>query len=70
MYFDSLRQLLLMDGHGGFVWSAYAVTVTVVFLLVLLPRRRERRVIKQLRGDLARRRIDEGKEGVPDASQA
>ena len=26
MYFDSLSAAMTMGGHGGYVWSAYAIT--------------------------------------------
>ena len=54
MYFDSLDGLLHMDGHGGFVWAAYIITCTVVALLLLAPRRRQRRFLRQLAGELRR----------------
>ena len=70
MYFQSLRELALMDGHGGFVWSAYGVAVAVLLLLLVLPRRRERRVLSELRADLRRHAQAGGTEEIVDASQA
>ena len=32
MYFDTVQALLEMDGHGGFVWSAYLITLLVLAL--------------------------------------
>jgi heme exporter protein D len=55
MYFDSLDALLYMEGHGVFVWSAYLITGVVVGMLLLAPRRRRRRVLRQLSGELRRR---------------
>ncbi len=54
MYFDSLGAILHMDGHGGFVWSAYLITIAVLALLLLAPRRRQRRFLRQLSGELRR----------------
>ena len=54
MYFDSFSAILSMEGHGGFVWAAYAITVTVLLLLVMAPRRRQARFLKQLSGELRR----------------
>jgi heme exporter protein D len=54
MYFDSLDALLHMDGHGVFVWAAYFITCTVVALLLLAPRRRQRRFLRQLSGEIRR----------------
>ena len=37
MYFDSLQQLVLMDGHGIYVWSAFIISLTVMVGLVVKP---------------------------------
>jgi heme exporter protein D len=58
MYFDSLSSALQMDGHGGFVWSAYLITVLVVSCLVILPKRKEKQIIRQLQGALKRQHRD------------
>tara|TARA_R110000823_G_scaffold130015_17_gene258097 strand:+ start:36018 stop:36224 length:207 start_codon:yes stop_codon:yes gene_type:complete len=50
MYFDSLQALVLMDGHGGFVWSAYAVTSLVIVWLLVAPALRRKRIMRELRG--------------------
>ncbi len=60
MYFESLEALLYMDGHGAFVWAAYCITVIVVLGMLMLPRRREQRMLKQLAGELRRQRAAEG----------
>ncbi len=57
MYFESLDALLYMDGHGAFVWAAYFITAVVVIGMLLLPRRREARLLKQMAGDLRRQRV-------------
>jgi heme exporter protein D len=56
MYFDSLSAALSMDGHGGYVWAAYLLTVCVLGFILLLPRRRQRRVLRQLAGEIKRQR--------------
>ena len=58
MYFESLQALLVMDGHGVFVWSAYAVTAATVGLILIAPARRRRRILRQLHGELKRTRGD------------
>jgi len=58
MYFDSLASALQMDGHGGYVWSAYIITVLVVSFLVILPIRKEKQLIRQLQGALKRQNRD------------
>lgn len=35
--FDSLQALLHMDGHGVFVWAAYAITLVVLLVNVIWP---------------------------------
>ncbi len=55
MYFDTLDAVLHMDGHGAFVWSAYLITAVVVTLLLVAPRRRQRRFLRQLAGEVRRR---------------
>lgn len=58
MYFDSLASALQMDGHGGFVWSAYLISVVIVSCLVILPIRKEKKIIRQLQGALKRQHRD------------
>lgn len=55
MYFDSLGAILHMDGHGSYVWSAYLITLIVLAMLLVVPRRRQRRILQQLDGELRRR---------------
>ena len=51
MYFDSLGAALAMDGHGAYVWSAYAISLVVVVLILLVPVRRQGRFLRQLAGE-------------------
>ncbi|HEY7776846.1 MAG TPA: heme exporter protein CcmD [Kineobactrum sp.] len=54
MYFESFSAVLQMDGHGGFVWSAYLITLLVIVYILYAPRRRERRFLRQLEGQVRR----------------
>ncbi|MBT4521474.1 MAG: heme exporter protein CcmD, partial [Halieaceae bacterium] len=45
MFFDSFSAALHMGGHGGFVWSAYLITLLVVIILLVAPWRRERALL-------------------------
>ena len=54
MYFDSFTALLNMDGHGGFVWSAYLITMLVVAVILIAPGRRQKKFLQQLSGELKR----------------
>ena len=54
MYFESLAAAVQMDGHGVFVWSAYLITLVVIVHILLTPRRREKRFLRQLEGQIRR----------------
>ena len=49
MYFEDLHQLWTMDGHGPYVWAAYAIVTTVIVLLVASPLRRGRETLERVR---------------------
>jgi heme exporter protein D len=61
MYFDSLSAVLTMDGHGAYVWSAYAISLLVLALLVRAPLRRQRSFLRQLAGE--QKRLRQGPNG-------
>ena len=42
MYFESLAAMWHMDGHGFYVWLAYALTALPLVLMVWLPLKRIR----------------------------
>ncbi len=54
MYFESMAAALQMDGHGAFVWSAYLITLGAIVLILYAPRRREKRFLRQLEGQIRR----------------
>ncbi len=54
MYFESVEAMFNMDGHGGFVWAAYCITVVVIVLLLRAPRQRQQRFLQQKTGELKR----------------
>ena len=56
MYFDSFNAILEMDGHGVFVWTAYLLTTVVLAVLLIAPRLRQKRFLRQLAGELKRNR--------------
>ena len=49
MQFDSFSEALAMAGHGGYVWSVYAVALLVILFLLLMPVLRSRRTMARLR---------------------
>jgi heme exporter protein D len=46
MQFDSFSALFAMEGHGVFVWSAYAIAVIILLALVIAPLRKKRRFFR------------------------
>ena len=58
MYFESFLAALHMDGHGFYVWTAYAITLVVLAAVLIRPLRREKAFIQQLRGALKRQQRD------------
>jgi heme exporter protein D len=58
MYFDSVQALVYMDGHGAFVWSAYAITAVMLALILVAPRRRARGELRRIAGEI--RRVEAG----------
>ena len=47
MQFENLNALLAMDGHGPFVWSAYAIALIVLVAIAWLPLARQRRFLRE-----------------------
>lgn len=54
MYFENFTALMMMDGHGPYVWAAYGITTVVMVSLVLSPLLRKRQLLAQLRIGLRR----------------
>ena len=48
MYFDSLQQLVFMDGHGIYVWSAFIISLTVMVGLVVKPQCQKKQEFKNI----------------------
>lgn len=55
---------MFMDGHGAYVWSAYGVALFVLILLLFMPGRRERLLLRAISGEVRRAAIA----GAPDAT--
>lgn len=45
--FDSFAEFLAMNGHGPFVWAAYAITFISLAYLLLAPVLQKKAFIKQ-----------------------
>jgi heme exporter protein D len=54
MYFDSVQALLVMDGHGAYVWTAYAVSIAVIAVALITPMRRRKSFLLQLSAERKR----------------
>lgn len=54
MSFDSFDALMRMGGHGGYVWSAYAIALATFLYNWIAPLRRRQRLRRRLQ-QLARR---------------
>lgn len=54
MYFESFKAALVMDGHGVFVWTAYGIAVIAISLILILPKLKERKILRQIAGEIRR----------------
>jgi heme exporter protein CcmD len=52
--FENLGQLLVMDGHGPFVWTAVLVSLAVMFWLIFKPLADSKAAQKNVARDIAR----------------
>lgn len=59
MSFASLHAFLAMGGYAAYVWPAYAVFFAVLAADWLAPALRRRRLLRELRGRMARRNARE-----------
>ncbi len=50
MNFSSFGEFLAMGGHYAYVWSSYGITLAVMVATVVVPLRRHRRLLAELRG--------------------
>jgi heme exporter protein D len=44
MHFESVQALIDMEGHGSYVWAAYAIAFVVILSLVIQPLRAKKTV--------------------------
>jgi heme exporter protein D len=45
--FDSVSAFFEMNGHGGYVWAAYAITYTVLIYLAISPLLQKKAFLRQ-----------------------
>jgi heme exporter protein D len=69
MYFDSLQQLLLMNGHGVYVWSSFAISIAVMIGLIVRPLKQKQAAINniQLQVKLQASKTSSAQQEVADA---
>ena len=48
MAFHSINQFFAMGGFAAYVWSAYGVALFALGLFAWLPKRRMRKILKQI----------------------
>lgn len=53
MYFDSLQQLLWMNGHGIYVWSSFVICWLVMVGLIVRPLVLKQAAIKNIKLQIA-----------------
>ncbi|WP_111641749.1 heme exporter protein CcmD [Marinimicrobium alkaliphilum] len=51
--FESWYDVMMMSGHGPFVWASFAITFAIVAYLWIMPGIRERRLLREQRRLLA-----------------
>ena len=54
MYFESLSAVWHMDGHGFYVWLAYALTLLPLVIMVWVPLKRMRQHWRWLQAEQRR----------------
>ena len=52
--FDSIQQMIEMDGHGAYVWAAVVVSLLATFFLVMKPLISQRAVVEEIFVELER----------------
>jgi len=48
MYFDSLQQLIWMNGHGIYVWSSFAISAVIMIGLIVKPLRQKQAAMRNI----------------------
>jgi len=55
--FENLSDFFLMNGHGPYVWSSYAITFAVIAIMAALPIMRRKALIKSQRAQSLRESV-------------
>lgn len=68
MYFDSLSDLIHMDGHGVYVWVSYGIFAIVFGLNIVAARVNRKQMIERTKRAIRRSEISDG--SAPEKSTA
>ena len=58
MYFESVSELLSMNGHGAYVWGSYLITFVGIIGIAVYPRMRKNKFIALQKKILARENVN------------
>jgi heme exporter protein D len=58
MQFESLMSFFQMDGHGLYVWLSYVITLVVLALNFVMPRRAQKKILISLQKRILRENSD------------
>ncbi|CAH0990386.1 hypothetical protein SIN8267_00478 [Sinobacterium norvegicum] len=61
MHFDSMQALIEMNGHGSYVWTAYAIAFVVLLSLIVQPLRAKKQFIRVQKNELRRQQRSQSK---------
>lgn len=62
-----MKDFLAMGGYAAYVWPSYAVFFVVLIADALAPMLRRRRLVRELRGRMARQAARQGRDAAPPA---
>ena len=69
-YFYSISEFVAMGKHGVFVWSCWAITISVMLAFIIYSRRQRQSLIKQLTIQQARQAQRTTKTSTPITKQS
>jgi heme exporter protein D len=52
MYFKTIAELVFMNGHGAYVWSAYGIGFAVLLALVWRPLARHAALCEEIKNQI------------------
>ena len=47
--FENFNEIIDMDGHGIYVWSVYAIGISIIFISFLIAKKRIRDFLKKVK---------------------